>query len=184
VNWQLVLSIVGAIGLGAFTNELCDLAPWFARQILKHAARIEACTRDEADLIYAELVAILEEKPGKLSKLGWSLGRMAYAARNAPARPSRWNPRQRWRKATRLGRRTFVGVTVGLALSSISIVIFVLFPDANMKAAVAALASSIGALIIAIIQSVQARQVERQARQFLNQVERTSQGSTPKPGRP
>lgn len=89
MNWDLVWSVVGGIGLGALTNELCDLSPWIARRVLGRAARIEAATREEAELIYAELVSFLEDVPGKLSKLGWSFGRMAYSLHHF-ARPSVW----------------------------------------------------------------------------------------------
>lgn len=83
MNWTAVLSTglatVLAVGLGALTNELCEISPWLATRILRRAARREARDKDEAELLFVELEALLCEVPGKLSKLIWAIGRGLYA---------------------------------------------------------------------------------------------------------
>jgi hypothetical protein len=96
VSWSAVWPVLGAVVLGALTNELCDLAPWLARRILRRAARIEASTRDEARLIADEYLMLLEDVPGKFSKLVFALGRFAFTLRFTASRTKRrWNSRIR-----------------------------------------------------------------------------------------
>lgn len=99
----VIWGIVAAIGLGVLTNELCDLAPWFARLILRRAASMEAATPEEAILIYDEMVATLDEVPGKLTKLLFATGRMTLAVRHL-----RWRPRTWGRPTTLVGSVRFI----------------------------------------------------------------------------
>jgi hypothetical protein len=81
VNWGAIWATLSAIVVGAATNELCDVAPWLAKRVLKRAARLEATHGEEEALILNELLALLEDVPGKLSKLIWSLARLGYSTR-------------------------------------------------------------------------------------------------------
>lgn len=82
------MAVLAAIGVGLVTNELFDLAPWLARRLLRRAARLEAGTPDETPLILEELTALLDEVPGKLTKLLWALGRHTNAVRLVKRRRS------------------------------------------------------------------------------------------------
>ncbi|MDQ3786670.1 MAG: hypothetical protein M3422_05420 [Actinomycetota bacterium] len=95
MNWAFVVTTVAAIGVGAITNELCDLAPWLAVRLVRLAARLEAATPEEKHLLFEEMSAMLDEVPGKLTKLLFSIGRLTYAARHV-----RW--RRRRTNATRI----------------------------------------------------------------------------------
>jgi hypothetical protein len=86
----IIWGIVAAIGLGVLTNELCDLAPWLARLLLRRAASLEAKSPEEAMLIYDEMAATLDEVPGKLTKLLFAAGRMTLAFRHLRWRPRTW----------------------------------------------------------------------------------------------
>jgi hypothetical protein len=76
-GWDIVL----AVGGGLAVNEMCDLSPWLARTLVGWAAR----RRYRADPIRGairaeELVAVIDARPGKLTKL---LTAVAFAAATA-----------------------------------------------------------------------------------------------------
>jgi hypothetical protein len=83
VNWGAFWATVSAFLVSGATNEFCDIAPWLAKRVLRRAARIEAANQDEESLILDELLALLDEVPGKISKLVWSLGRLGFSWRFA-----------------------------------------------------------------------------------------------------
>jgi hypothetical protein len=66
---ELILGIL----LGLVVNEFCDVSPWLASRIVPVAVRL--WTRDpERREIYAEAwQAVINERPGKLFKLGTAL---------------------------------------------------------------------------------------------------------------
>jgi hypothetical protein len=78
---SLVWTALAAVVLGLLTNELFDLAPWFARRLLRRAARLEKVDLEEARLVFEYMAANLEEVPGKLGKLFWATGRLTNALR-------------------------------------------------------------------------------------------------------
>lgn len=80
MNWAWFWTTVSAIVVGGATNELGDVAPWLARRILGRAARIETTNPEEQALIRDELLALVDEVPGKFSKFFWSLGRLGYSS--------------------------------------------------------------------------------------------------------
>jgi hypothetical protein len=76
---SVVWAILAALGLGIITNNLYDLMPWLAHRILLRAAKLEAGTPEETSLIYAESAAVLDEVPGKLTKLLFAISRLTRA---------------------------------------------------------------------------------------------------------
>lgn len=78
---SLFWAALAAVVLGLLTNELFELAPWFARRLLRRAARLEGEDPAEAALLVADMAATLEEVPGKLAKLLWATGRLTNALR-------------------------------------------------------------------------------------------------------
>lgn len=78
---SLFWAALAAVVLGLLTNELFELAPWFARRLLRRAARLEGEDPAEAALLFEDMAATLEEVPGKLAKLFWAAGRLTNALR-------------------------------------------------------------------------------------------------------
>lgn len=67
-EWLLSV-VIGGVLLGVAANELFELLPWFARKVLKAAAHLDASDETEAQLIYREHIARIQDLPGKLSPL-------------------------------------------------------------------------------------------------------------------
>lgn len=61
--------ILGAV-LGAAVNEASDVSPWLARRVVPAAARLWASSASERAVRSEEWLALIEDCPGKLSKIG------------------------------------------------------------------------------------------------------------------
>jgi hypothetical protein len=73
-------SVLLAVVLGLVANELCDLAPWLARRLVPKAAKLWAGhDSDRATVLEEEWAAVVEDCPGKLTKLALALRFMAWA---------------------------------------------------------------------------------------------------------
>ncbi len=66
---EIVLGVI----IGLIVNEACDISPWAARQIVRWSARLRYRSPERAQIRAEELVALVEERPGKLLKLATSL---------------------------------------------------------------------------------------------------------------
>lgn len=75
--------ILLGVGSGLLVNEVCDVSPWLARNLVKFAAR--HAYRDEAlaGLRAEEWGAVIDARPGKLFKLGTGIMFMVGAAASA-----------------------------------------------------------------------------------------------------
>lgn len=89
MNWGFVVATLVAIVVGAITNELGELAPSLAHRVLRLAAYLEASGHEERGLLLNEMAAMLDEVPGKLTKLLFSIGRLTYALRHMELQPKR-----------------------------------------------------------------------------------------------
>jgi membrane protein YdbS with pleckstrin-like domain len=74
--WEIVISALVALILAEFT----DIAPWLARRLVRWSARIRYTDADFAETRREELEALVEERPGKLFKLGTGTRFAASAA--------------------------------------------------------------------------------------------------------
>jgi hypothetical protein len=63
--WTAILSVLLAFAV----NECCDVSPWAAKKILRWSARLRYCDPERAEIRDEELVALIEDMPGKLFKL-------------------------------------------------------------------------------------------------------------------
>lgn len=79
------LQILAAIVLGLIANEFSDISPWAARKIVRWAARQQYGETDRGVTRAEELAALINERPGKLFKLG-TASRFASAAAAARIR--------------------------------------------------------------------------------------------------
>jgi hypothetical protein len=85
----IVLEILLAILLGIAVNEMCDVSPWLARHVSRHAARIRYRDNPErAALRRDEYQSICDQAPGKLCKLLVALSFMAAAVAHHISRNS------------------------------------------------------------------------------------------------
>jgi hypothetical protein len=65
---------------GAVVNEFCDISPWLAEKIVRRSAQLWAFPdRDSANELANEWAAVINDAPGKLTKLGHAL-RFAFGA--------------------------------------------------------------------------------------------------------
>lgn len=69
-SWEILLGII----LGLAVNESCDLSPWLAKKVVRWSARMQYGKSERAKIRAAELVSLIEERPGKLFKLATALG--------------------------------------------------------------------------------------------------------------
>ncbi|MFC3980188.1 hypothetical protein [Streptosporangium jomthongense] len=74
-GWEIFLGIA----LGLIVNEACELSPWAARRLVQWSARVRYPNPERAETRAAELVSLIEERPGKLFKLCTALGFFAQA---------------------------------------------------------------------------------------------------------
>jgi len=74
-----VTAVAVAILLGLVTNELSDVSPWVARKLVAWSARVRYGDTARAEIRAEELAALVNERPGKLFKLGTAL-RFAVSA--------------------------------------------------------------------------------------------------------
>lgn len=65
--------------LGLVINEMCDVSPWCARRLVQLSARSRYPDLERRRIRADELVALIDERPGKLMKLGTSLGFLCAA---------------------------------------------------------------------------------------------------------
>ncbi|MFC6016379.1 PH domain-containing protein [Plantactinospora solaniradicis] len=65
-NVEVVLAIV----LGLLVNELTDVSPWLARKLVAWSARLRYRDTSRAEVRAEELAAVINDRPGKLFKLG------------------------------------------------------------------------------------------------------------------
>jgi hypothetical protein len=68
----------------AVVNEFCDISPWLARRVMRRAALLWAATDSAlADGYVVEWASVLEDCPGKISKLVLALRFLLGAASTA-----------------------------------------------------------------------------------------------------
>ncbi|WP_433444575.1 hypothetical protein [Nonomuraea sp. CA-141351] len=67
------VEIIIGVFLGLLVNEMCDISPWLARRLVRWSARHQYVDRWRADIRAEELVALVNERPGKLLKLASGL---------------------------------------------------------------------------------------------------------------
>jgi hypothetical protein len=67
------LSIILSIVLGLAINELSDVSPWAARRLVAWSAHIRYRDPQRAEIRAEELAAVINDRPGKLLKLGTGL---------------------------------------------------------------------------------------------------------------
>jgi membrane protein YdbS with pleckstrin-like domain len=65
-----VAEIVLAIVLGLVVNEMSDASPWAARRLVRWSARLSYGDTARGEKRVEELAAVIDERPGKLFKLG------------------------------------------------------------------------------------------------------------------
>lgn len=74
-----------AVVLGLVVNEFSDVSPWLARRLVAWSARMRYGDTARAGIRAEELAAVINDRPGKLFKLGTGV-RFASAALAARAR--------------------------------------------------------------------------------------------------
>jgi membrane protein YdbS with pleckstrin-like domain len=67
------MALAVAVVLGLVTNELSDISPWVARKLVAWSARERYGGTERAAIRAEELAALINERPGKLFKLGTGL---------------------------------------------------------------------------------------------------------------
>jgi hypothetical protein len=81
--WGVVLTIL----LGLMVNEMTDISPWLAHRIVRWAAYRWSPDAEIAAGYAEEWAAIIDERPGRLFKLGTAVGFAGAAAfRTLPRR--------------------------------------------------------------------------------------------------
>ncbi len=84
------IGVIVAIVTGALVNEMCDFSPWLARKMIPWAASTWALGDGEVAAVYAEeWSAVVDDCPGKLSKVFVALRFVAGAVIRAELRRSR-----------------------------------------------------------------------------------------------
>jgi membrane protein YdbS with pleckstrin-like domain len=73
------IEIALAVALGLIVNEFTDVSPWLARKLVTWSARLRYGDTTRADERSEELAAVINDRPGKLFKLGTGV-RFASAA--------------------------------------------------------------------------------------------------------
>lgn len=69
-----IAAIAAAVVIGLLVNEMSDVSPWVARKIVSWSARLRYADSDRAEIRSEELAALINERPGKLLKLGTATG--------------------------------------------------------------------------------------------------------------
>lgn len=86
---MITFAIVSSILLGGLAIELSDVGPRLARRIVRRAARWWSPDPDDAADHAEEWAALVDERPGKLRKLGTASAFFAGAIPRAVTRPVR-----------------------------------------------------------------------------------------------
>lgn len=73
------MEIVLAIVLGLVVNEMTDVSPWLGRLLATSSARLRYQNLQRAEIRAEELAAVINDRPGKLLKLGTGLGFLGTA---------------------------------------------------------------------------------------------------------
>ncbi|MFB9356761.1 SsgA family sporulation/cell division regulator [Actinoplanes nipponensis] len=71
--------MTATILLGLAINEMCDISPWMAKQVVAVAARLNYIDHELRAIRGEEWAGLLDERPGKLFKLATALGFLAAA---------------------------------------------------------------------------------------------------------
>jgi membrane protein YdbS with pleckstrin-like domain len=79
------MEILLAIVLGLIVNEMSDVSPWAARKMVRWSAQVRYGDTPRREIRAEELAAVIDERPGKLFKLGTAT-RFLSAALAARAR--------------------------------------------------------------------------------------------------
>ena len=94
---EILVSVI----VGLLVNEACDVSPWCAHHLVRWSVRLRYANPERRRIRGDELVALIDERPGKLIKLGTGLGFLTTAVpvwlqRIAPAVfhavAQRWSP--------------------------------------------------------------------------------------------
>ncbi|GAB1822349.1 hypothetical protein [Herbidospora sp. RD11066] len=72
---EFVIGVVVSLAV----NEMCDVSPWLARKCVRVAARWQFEDPELAEGRAEELTALIDDRPGKLFKLGTALGFLGCA---------------------------------------------------------------------------------------------------------
>jgi hypothetical protein len=95
--------IIGTLALGLVVNEVTDISPWLAHRIVRWAAYRWSKDPETAAGYAEEWAAIINERPGRLFKLGTAVGFAGGAAfRTMPRRLE--GARAIWRRLPRQDR--------------------------------------------------------------------------------
>ncbi|GIE28936.1 hypothetical protein Ait01nite_019810 [Actinoplanes italicus] len=77
---QIWLIVVIPVVLSLLVNEFCDLSPWLAKKLIPRAARLWSLgDLDTAEILAEEWAAVIDDVPGKLTKLGQAVRFMGGA---------------------------------------------------------------------------------------------------------
>ncbi len=108
--WQVLLSVL----LGLAINECSDLSPWCARRLVRWSAHCRYTDSARADARAEELTALIDDRPGKISKLITALGFVAAAVTVSARRAvTRRNAARRERQAD-IGAYSGPSTVIGL----------------------------------------------------------------------
>lgn len=72
---EILVSII----VGLLVNEACDVSPWCAHRLVRWSVRLRYANPERRRIRADELVALIDERPGKMLKLGTGLGFLAGA---------------------------------------------------------------------------------------------------------
>ncbi|MCM0677568.1 PH domain-containing protein [Micromonospora phytophila] len=74
-----MVEVVLALVLGLVVNEMTDLSPWLGRKLVTWSARLRYRDDPRAEIRAEELTAVINDRPGKLFKLGTGFGFLSAA---------------------------------------------------------------------------------------------------------
>jgi AAA ATPase domain len=72
---EILVSVI----VGFLVNEACDVSPWCAHYLVRWSVRLRYANPERRRIRGDELVALIDERPGKLLKLGTGLGFLVAA---------------------------------------------------------------------------------------------------------
>lgn len=100
---QIILGVLGTVVLSLAINETSDLAPWLARKLVLRAAMWWTADPDRSTELAQEWAAVIDDAPGKLTKLGHALLFAGGAVRRRGAqRLASWSNRALFRRFVKL----------------------------------------------------------------------------------
>jgi hypothetical protein len=115
-----VLGVIASVLTGVLVNEFCDIAPWLAGMVVRRAARTWAKGHAAAGIYEEEWAAVVDDCPGKVTKLALAL-RFAIGA----AADSSWRHLERgWDWALHRSRRradSLVDVLMATSMTEVGI---------------------------------------------------------------